>query len=63
MGKRRSNDRQKLAGRIGLSKVRYCRDHDELVKPVKIFGKGMVWQCKKGCSLDQSVTVLKVPKI
>jgi hypothetical protein len=62
MGKRRRNDRQKLAGKVGFSKVRYCRDHDELVKAVKVFGNGMVWQCKKGCSVDQSVTVLKVPK-
>jgi hypothetical protein len=59
MGKR--TGREYGQNKVGLSKVRYCRDHDDTVKPVKIFGKGMMWQCTKGCSLDKRGTVLKVP--
>ncbi len=61
MGKNRG-DRQKLQGRVGFSKVRYCRDHDQKVIPVKVFGKGMMYMCDKGCKLDKSTTILKVPK-
>jgi hypothetical protein len=59
MGKRAG--REYGQNKIGLSKVRYCRDHDDRVKSVKIFGKGMRWQCDKGCSLGSRDTVLKVP--
>jgi hypothetical protein len=62
MGKRRSNDRQVIAGRVGLSKIRYCVKHNEPTKAVKIFGHGMQHQCTKGCSLDKMGTILKVPE-
>jgi hypothetical protein len=61
MGKRRSNDRQKLAGRVGFSKIRYCLEHNEPTKCVKVFGHGMQHQCTQGCSLDKSNTILRVP--
>jgi hypothetical protein len=62
MGKRGSADRQKLQGRVGLSKIRYCAEHNETVKPVKVFGHGMMYQCTKGCTVHKNTTVLKVPE-
>ncbi len=60
MGKRRGNERMVLPGAVGLSKVRYCHDHNELVQAVKQFGsKGMRFQCKEGCDLHKDQTVLK----
>ncbi len=60
MGKRRRNERMMLPGRAGFSKVRYCEDHDEEVKPVRLFGhKNMRFHCKQGCDLDKNRTVLK----
>ena len=47
-------------GAVGFSKVRYCADHNELVKAVKRFGgKGMRFQCNQGCDLHKEQTVLK----
>ncbi len=63
MGKRRRNDRAVLANAAGLSKVRICREHELLTKPVKVFGrKGMEFHCKEGCKLDRSMTKLIVPE-
>ena len=60
MGKRRRNERMILAGAVGFSKVRYCTDHNEEVKPVRLFGsKNMRFHCKQGCDLDKNKTVLK----
>ena len=59
MGKRRRNERMVMPGTVGFSKVRYCADHNEEVKPVRLFGHGMKFQCKQGCDLDKSQTVLK----
>jgi hypothetical protein len=63
MGKRRSNDRQKLQGRIGISKVRYCPAHNELTKAVREWPrKSMMYHCSKGCKLEKGNTVLKAPE-
>lgn len=59
MGKRRRNERMVLPGAAGFSKVRYCKDHNEMVKTVKVFGQGMRWQCPSGCDLHKNETVLK----
>jgi hypothetical protein len=61
MGKRQRNERTKLAGNVGFSKIRYCKEHREPVKAVRVFGKGMVFQCKEGCSLEKNNTDLRVP--
>ena len=62
MGKRRRNERAVLPGAAGFSKIRYCRDHNEPVKPVKVFGrKGMEYHCKQGCKLHKNDTDLRVP--
>jgi hypothetical protein len=63
MGKRRSNDRQKLAGKIGVSKVRYCLKHNELTKAVRMWpARQMMYHCSQGCKLDKGSTILKVPE-
>jgi len=63
MGKRRSNDRQKLAGAVGVSKVRYCLEHNEQTKAVREWPrKGMMYHCSQGCKLDKSNTILKAPE-
>jgi hypothetical protein len=60
MGKRHGKDWMSLPGAVGFSKVRYCEDHNELVQAVKLFGsKGMRFQCKEGCDLHKSQTILK----
>jgi hypothetical protein len=52
-----------LPGAAGFSKVRVCRDHNLLVKPVKVFGrKGMDYHCSEGCRLDKTATNLIVPE-
>jgi hypothetical protein len=61
MGKR-GKDRQVIAGRVGLSKIRFCLEHNEPVKSVKVFGKGMMFQCSQGCTLHKNTTILKVPE-
>lgn len=63
MGKRRSNDRQKLAGKVGVSKVRYCLEHNELCKAVKQWPrKEVMFQCSQGCNLAKNSTILKAPE-
>jgi len=63
MGKRRSNDRQKQLGKVGVSKVRYCLEHNEITKAVREWPrKGMIYHCSQGCKLDKSCTILKAPE-
>jgi hypothetical protein len=51
-----------LPGAVGLSKIRYCREHDNEVKPIQQWPKKkMNWECKDGCNMDQSMTILKTP--
>jgi hypothetical protein len=52
-----------LPGTAGFSKVRKCTEHDLIVNPVRVFGKGMYYQCKEGCRLDKSVTKLVNPEV
>ncbi len=61
MGKRRRNERMVIPGAAGFSKIRYCRDHSLPVKAVKVFGKGMNFQCAEGCELDKTATILRAP--
>jgi hypothetical protein len=63
MGKRRRNERTTLANAAGFSKIRYCLEHNEPTKAVKIFGRGMMHQCSQGCSLDKTNTILRVPEV
>ena len=63
MGKRRRNERTILVGAQGFSKVRICKEHELLTKPVRVFGrKNMEHHCEKGCKLDKSATKLIVPE-
>lgn len=59
MGKRRRNPRMVLPSAAGPENHRFCFDHNELVKPVKVFGHGFKFVCKEGCSLDKHQTDLK----
>jgi hypothetical protein len=52
-----------LPGAAGLSKIRYCHAHNIPVQAVRVFGhKNMSYNCKEGCKLDKTNTVLKVPE-
>ncbi len=63
MGKRRRNERMTLPGAAGVSKIRYCPDHNNPVKAVRIWPKKrMMWECTDGCKLDVTCTILKVPE-
>ena len=60
MGKRRRNERMTCPEAVGFSKVRYCHDHNEEVKPVRRFpGKEIRFFCGQGCNLSKYNTVLK----
>ncbi len=64
MGKRRRNERQILAGALGVPKVHYCRDHNEKVKAFRLWpSKSMRFQCKEGCDLNKNETVLKQEEV
>ena len=46
-----------------MDKIRYCADHDEEVKAFKLWPtKTMRFQCKEGCDLNKTETVLKMKK-
>ena len=60
MGKRRRNERMTLPGAAGFSKVRYCSDHNNEVKPVRRWpGRQMRFHCTEGCDLHKNDTILK----
>jgi hypothetical protein len=53
-----------IPGAAGFSKIRYCKDHNLPVKPVRVFGKkGMSFHCGEGCKLDRTRTVLRAPDV
>lgn len=63
MGKRRRNDRMVLPGAVGLSKIRYCPDHNNKVKAVREWPKkSMSFECADGCKLIKKETILKTPE-
>ena len=47
----------------GPENFRFCYEHDELVKPVKLFGHGFKFECKQGCYLDKHKTNLKIKDV
>lgn len=63
MGKRRRNPRMEIPGALGPDNFRFCYEHDELVKPVKLFGQGFKFECKQGCYLDKHKTNLKLKDV
>ena len=48
-----------LPGSVGPENIRICFDHNEPVKPVKLFGQGFKFECKQGCYLDKHQTNLR----
>jgi len=57
-----SNRRGKmiLPGAAGPRRKHFCKEHDEAMSAVKIFGKKQVrFVCKEGCDLPKGATVLK----
>ena len=60
MGKRRRNPRMILPGAVGIDNIRYCAAHNEPVKSFKLWpAKTMRFQCKAGCDLNKTETILK----
>ncbi len=59
MGKRRRNERMIMPGAAGVDRTHYCWEHNEPLKPVKMYGQGFKFQCKQGCDLDKHQTNLK----
>ena len=49
-----------LPGKAGAVKERYCLEHMERCKPVRVFKqRGMMWECAQGCRLRPAYTILK----
>jgi hypothetical protein len=48
-----------LTHRPGPVRKHHCHEHDLIMTPVKVLGKGMMFSCKEGCRLGKYATVLK----
>ena len=52
-----------LPSAVGPENFRFCYEHNELVKPVKVFGHGFKFECNQGCYLDKHKTELKQKEV
>ena len=48
-----------LPGAAGPQRKHYCPEHGEVMAAVKVFGRGMMYQCRAGCLLLKRDTILK----
>ena len=52
-------DKITLPNKPGPDRKHYCPEHKIEMKPVKLWGKGIVFMCKEGCELSRRQTDLK----